>query len=858
MPKKSGTLVTKGIARSGLDPLLWDQVGETQALWFSAAQGYKPAISEVPPTPLGVVGVTVLPKEILAKHKPFTSARGQVVVLAGVERRTTVGCFVLYFDHEGKIRRTIVNYGGVQWTEDRAFRVVMQGAQQATICAPIPSLDGVVLPSATFAEEAGRRRWLRCDGCNEWRSAIDATFDELQSRDWLECTDIPKSGPSSEPGEFWECGQPREPLAQKEADEIEEILDYRRQGTKDQYLVWWGGTPRGSAVWEDGAELVGNQDMKKEAKRRAVRARRLTSEAKPPEPSGIAVSAASAHVMRDFKQDLLDIIDSDEPEYDDEAPAKLFVVRGITKSERSQYPHLDWEAAKAKECAVFREFGVIGKAWERSVARRVPGAVFSNVHAVSAVKGDDLPPEMQQARVRGVLGGNNMFDARGTAAVFAKMYALPAEAKEVVVFWSLVKLLAFQVTQGDVSAAYLHETLEALSRPHFVSVVSDLHGAIPPEEFEKSKTMTNPVFELLKALYGHELAGFIWDKFWSKVLGDLGFTRDKDVSNSLWVLCDTHTDAIVAIIVTYVDDFLLGATRKKLRQLQQALKLKVKIKEFLDPGRFIGCDWLVLDDAPGDTPTHSTIIRDMRKYFRHAVEKWRGVASELNFKISNRAVRAPITRYPECEDEGLGVFALTAPSHIGTLLFGARMAGPCESYAVGTLATRIQVWTPDEDKLLAHLYKWIEAHQEDVLVGFVDSRDNHPSGGLLLTAFVDSDHAGDKATRKSWTSVQVWLFGRLGTKILLTWIVRRQTVAARSSGHTETTALYTGARELVLIGEIFEYVLRRPIPQLLLSDSSCARAAAHAGFSAKMREVKVTEGVSISFVHDMFPRQVFE
>ena len=85
----------------------------------------------------------------------------------------------------------------------------------------------------------------------------------------------------------------------------------------------------------------------------------------------------------------------------------------------------------------------------------------------------------------------------------------------------------------------------------------------------------------------------------------------------------------------------------------------------------------------------------------------------------------------------------------------------------------------------------------------------------------DADHAGQRDTRKSVSSVQIYLDG-----CLLESCVRSQRVIALSSGESEYVAMVGGCSEGLFLKHCWKFLTNEDLGMICRSDSSAARALA--------------------------------
>ena len=303
--------------------------------------------------------------------------------------------------------------------------------------------------------------------------------------------------------------------------------------------------------------------------------------------------------------------------------------------------------------------------------------------------------------------------------------------------------------------------------------------------------------------------------------------------------------ALLLIVVIFADDGLVGGKSKEFDRFMSFLQksLIVKVGEF---ERFLGGDYRYVLRPDG---RHTCDLR-MNTYMSSAVERFKQeLASKSLPPLSRRRLKAPGLEIHETKDDP-GWFADTVRSHVGTLLFAARLAFPGYIYYVSDLARYVANWSVVEDGQLRHLYSYISAHLEELLRFEVLQEDLKTPGSLCILVFSDADHGGDRRDRKSTSSSYVFLAGKHGTLVLLEWRSQSQKVTSTSTGESEIVAGSVSAKIGLHASMLVENCVGK-IPVRLLIDSQCALAIIDAGYSKSLRYIKKTHGILISWLWEV-------
>ena len=534
------------------------------------------------------------------------------------------------------------------------------------------------------------------------------------------------------------------------------------------------------------------------------------------------------------------------------------LTRPVTPKEaREEFSYLDWEESDRKEADNMRTYNVFGMPkLDNAETRAAAGECFnvSDVIKVRAVKHVDRPPANQTAKTRGVANGKGTQNADGAPAVFAPYGLLPASLREIRVVICIACLLGFWVGQGDIEAAYLNATMPAGTYVRLNDFVYSCLSARAQSVVDALRAAGHKhiLIELLSALYGHEQAGTRWQIKIEQILIDMDFKCFRDVSSAIFWLYENGR--LVCMLILYVDDFVMAGVRKVVDRVIEALKQKgIVLSKWGRLEEMLGCVYRVTS-TPQDDCTESVIDMDMRPYLNNLVREYeskydvdRWVRTHPSFR------REPVPGTPSDVDDPTapadGVMKDDAPRIVGQLTWATRCGVPPLSQAINAIAGCLARWRKANDDGALRIMAWVrEVAVNMVLSGTISTEDAAPLVGTLLL-FVDADWAGDKRTRKSVSSYQIYFVGPHGSFLLLDWSSKRQTAVSLSSGEAELAALQYGLRELINVIGIFRAAGLSPALKILC-DSNVAISIAASGLSSKMRHASATQGLSAQWIHE--------
>lgn len=876
-----GEKMTLGLTEACLGLRHWDSVTEVMIARHNLEEcNLQPKVSLVDlDRRLGLFCMVHLSRTLKGRRKK-TETRAFPAVYVGVDFATTRGVRIVYYDSVAKkARRTTVLEGSCHFCEflayerhlvsdvktqivDVAFYPSQTVTHMGVSAGDLPDADGDVTEVSKMIE------WVACDRCNKWRIVSDNDKKEqlvFEHAHW-ECSTVGKS-----------CDDPEDEDDQEDRDVEfgEDVVEVDEQVMMRTAIVNKGlnaSLPVG---------LAGSSEGSRKRSRRIfslqVQASRMGIDLDLPVPMQYSVTSSRAielgeHVSQ-WQGQISGELDWEpgEPTHaecsswsvvmptfekcgpvinavwnkDKIEPFLAMLTKALTQKGTRDYPNLDWVAALNKEVKTLCGFKTVGHVVHISTIAST--AHCARLLCVYAIKNADLPESEYIARARLVFGGNRIWTPAREEAVFDKMFSLPANSYQIRSLLITAMLKGYCVRQFDVSGAYLHAKIK---EPTYVIIPEEVEKAfIEAMNLNQKDVDAIPlkkrVWPLLKALYGHPLAGFLWDEEFAKVLESLGFKQMRDIAPSLYVKnAGTQSELIVLI---YVDDGLCVGHAHDIRVFQKALADKVTVKVFEELDRMLGTDYQINLKMEGPR-VHELDIR-MNSYVRNMVEKFTKDSSSKS--LSGRTVRTPCVEQPMPNDEEPGKLAETCRSHVGTALFAVGAALPADAHAVGVMARRVSNWTITDDELMQRYMAYSEQHSQEYLVLSVHE-DDWKYNTLMLVGYSDADYAGCRRTRKSTSGRCFMLHGKHGTRALINWKSQCQKTVTTSTGESEVTAMYDAGKELLQLLLLFETLMGRPLASLMLVDATVALQSVRAGFSQKMRHCRKTNQVSIAWLHQFF------
>ena len=225
----------------------------------------------------------------------------------------------------------------------------------------------------------------------------------------------------------------------------------------------------------------------------------------------------------------------------------------------------------------------------------------------------------------------------------------------------------------------------------------------------------------------------------------------------------------------------------------------------------------------------------------------------------------------ERDEAAEGAFADKAPHWIGRLLYLARGTRPDIQFCVTRMGRYATAWTVVQDDWLVRCISYIARHTEEGLEyhgrAGVRARRNEqdetsegasPFDSLHMHHHTDSDHAGDKDTRRStagWDTIisdsdKPPRVQDAGVFALIDWNTKGMNTAAWSTGEAEIATLNEGLRRSGLPHWMLRQDLAMQQKMLLTvyGDAQACQGAVERGASAKMRYIRKTQAVRIAWL----------
>ena len=211
----------------------------------------------------------------------------------------------------------------------------------------------------------------------------------------------------------------------------------------------------------------------------------------------------------------------------------------------------------------------------------------------------ELEAKHQKYKGRVVLCGDIVKDNSGSYAVFTEQGSSASQMTAAKIMDIVSRLPCCDGQAADAVSAYTQVKLEDAHKLLKISKSEcpDIWIRLPRHKWPKSwSSMEDPVVPLKRNLYGHPLAGLLWERQFEKILLKHGWEK---IPN--WECLFVHREKGLFLSV-YVDDMKLDGKKQNLDLMWKVLNKEVHLGE---PTSFLDHVYLGL---------HSTKMRNKQRY----------------------------------------------------------------------------------------------------------------------------------------------------------------------------------------------------------------------------------------------------
>ena len=559
-------------------------------------------------------------------------------------------------------------------------------------------------------------------------------------------------------------------------------------------------------------------------------------------------ATASAYYTPQFAEVLLEALYPKQsfkfiPDVSDASHA--YVTRNLSRSEWLQDP-------KGLQAVLDEAKGLRGnKTWDddsvttienlKNQAKQLGISVhIASLHTLCRIKRWEQPVEQHKYKGRIVYRGDLIRNESDELVLYADTATTPTAlvALNLALFFGSCEHNS--ISLSDAIQAFLQAPLEEET---WVLVPFELWLDSWKSKYSKG---TKLVVRLLKSLYGHPLAGKLWQSYLSERLVKLGGVESELYPSNWFFRRNGHT----LLLNIYVDDLTLcGRSHLHMsfwKELREHVKLDPEV-HINEEGSLILGRTHKLFRQEGKTELHF----EMASYAQSIVQFYCELCgiSESSLKV----VPSPALPESNMSDEEAsqeGWLHRDAAKAIMRLLWLSRLSRPDISFIVGRLATNVSRWSRWDDRQLHRLISYVHHTCTHRCVGTV-SFDNVP----IVRAFSDADFASCPWSAKSTSGIIIGV--QTGSAFFpVHWVSRKQSSVARSTSEAESIALAaTIFGEALHIQAMLQYLLETNIKCFFEQDNEAVIKIIGNKYSVKLRHCNRVHRVNIASISDLLDKE---
>ena len=335
---------------------------------------------------------------------------------------------------------------------------------------------------------------------------------------------------------------------------------------------------------------------------------------------------------------------------------------------------------------------------------------------------------------------------------------------------------------------------------------------------------------IVKALYGLKSSGARWRDHMALTLREFGFVSslgDPDV----WMKPKkkTNGEAYWEYVLVYVDDILCVSHEPQAFMDYIATKYTLKSGSVKEPDAYLGAEIRKYYIAESDDPSKVRWAMSSDLYVKRAIQEVERELTQINQKLATRVTtplsagyRAEMDTTPELDAKRANYYQ----GQIGILRWMCELGRIDILVDVAMLSRFLAAPRRGHLDQVFHIYAYLKSHDktsmvfDDTMPYFDETRftkcdwaEYYPGAAeaippnapeirgksVTMTCYVDADHAGCQATRRSQTGVLIFI-----NRAPILWFSKRQNTVETSTFGSE----FVAARIAVEMVEGLRYKLR--------------------------------------------------
>ena len=353
------------------------------------------------------------------------------------------------------------------------------------------------------------------------------------------------------------------------------------------------------------------------------------------------------------------------------------------------------------------------------------------------------------------------------------------------------------------------------------------------EWFKTYPRGTRLCVRLLKSLYGHPLAGKLWQSYLDQRLAALNAVELEGLPSTYFI----QVGSKMLLLNTYVHDLTLSGDSTLHKSFWEEMRKHINIEPevCIEKGgsRILGRNHCAIRGVQT-----SRMYFDMRPYAAQTVEFYCelcGIESKTLKRVTSPALPESIILEEEASEQG--ALSGNASQVLMRLLWLARLSRPDRAFIVGRLASNVTRWSQWDDRQLLRVISYLNSSREYVTVGTV----THGVEPQILV-YTDADFASCPWTSKSTSGIFIAI--ATGESLFpIYWQSKKQSSTARS------TSISTG--EALQIQDMLTYFLGHRPQVVLKQDNEAVIKIVRNKYSIKRRHCGRVHRVNIASVAEV-------
>ena len=396
-------------------------------------------------------------------------------------------------------------------------------------------------------------------------------------------------------------------------------------------------------------------------------------------------------------------------------------------------------------------------------------------------------------------------------------YSSVVSRESVRICFMLAALNNLDVLSGDIGNAYLNA--KPLEKCH-VTITDDI--LFGPSARGKTAVIS-------RALYGMKSSGNAWRLHFANILDKVMNFTQCFADNDVWFKSAIRPDGTkyYQYVCIYVDDILIVSHKPAAIMSQIGEHFALKDGSVDSPKMYLGTDVRLRRDEQG-FPQYWNL--GSNSYLKEALRIVRKVLDESGIKVSgkglqpysNLAYRPELDVSPFCNAEQHNLYQgligmlrwLIELGRIDVLLETSQLSTYLAAPRIGHLHQAVHIF----HYLLKHNTSWIPMDPKKLNLEYNGTPDNAPNvrrekmqniyrdacedvpdnappprgASVQINIYVDSDHAGNKVTRRSQTGILIFL-----NMAPISWFSKRQNTVESSTFGSELIALKIASEQIM-------------------------------------------------------------